>query len=224
MAHANAHAPTKTADAHAPHVEDFPQPPVLHDPHGAGHGHGHEEPELPLLLRARAALARFWIGLYLPAIFQGLAKSFQFMLRPKATTWKRFGSSSYEYYPDVPTVLRKGYRGEHRLKKEAWVDANGVSQEREKCVACYMCATACPAECITIVAEEAPWPDRDKRPKVFEIDLLKCIYCGMCEEACPCDAIELTPQFTQIAMSRKEKIHDKERLLATPEFPTPKAR
>lgn len=212
QAHADSHGQTKHADAHAHGgPEDFHQPPVLHGDHGHGeHGH-HDAPALPFWVRVRSAAARMWIGLYLPAIFAGLAKSFQWMVRPKATTWTRFGSTSYEFYPDVPTKLRQGYRGEHRLKKEVY-----EGQEREKCVACYMCATACPAECITIVAEEAPWPDRDKRPKVFEIDLLKCIYCGMCEEACPCDAIELTPTFTQVATSRKEKIYDKERLLSMP--------
>jgi NADH-quinone oxidoreductase subunit I len=87
------------------------------------------------------------------------------------------------------------------------------AQGRPKCVACFMCATACPAECISIVAQPAPWPDRDKVPAKFEIDLLKCIYCGMCEEACPCDAIELTQKFTQVSTSRAEKVHGIERLL-----------
>jgi len=78
-----------------------------------------------------------------------------------------------------------------------------------------MCATACPAECITIVAAPSPadWVGRDKRPIKFDIDLLKCIYCGMCEEACPCDAIELTQTYTQVATSRSEKVYDMERLL-----------
>jgi NADH-quinone oxidoreductase subunit I len=193
QAHADSHAQTKHADAHGhAEPEDFHQPPV---PHG---GHDHHAPALPLWLRVRSAIAKLWVGIYLPSIFAGLAKSFQWMVRPKTT----------ELYPEVKPQLRKGYRGEHRLKKEVY---NG--EEREKCVACYMCATACPAECITIIAEEAPWPDRDKRPKVFEIDLLKCIYCGMCEEACPCDAIELTTTYTQVATSRKEKVYDKERLL-----------
>jgi NADH-quinone oxidoreductase subunit I len=108
-------------------------------------------------------------------------------------------------YPEERHIPRKGYRGEHRLKMD--------EQGRPKCVACFMCATACPAECITIVAQEAPWPDRDKVPAKFEIDLLKCIYCGMCEEACPCDAIELTQTFTQVSTTRAEKIHGMDRLL-----------
>ncbi len=199
QAHADHHDPQPThADPHhgGHHgPEDFPELPV---PHASVR----DNPTLPMWVRVKSAITRVMIGLYLPSIFMGLAKSLEWMTRPKTT----------EEYPEVRPgskgardVLRKGYRGEHRLKKD--------EQGREKCVACYMCATACPAECITIVAEEAPWPDRDKRPKVFEIDLLKCIYCGMCEEACPCDAIELTNVYTQVATSRKEKIYDKERLL-----------
>jgi NADH-quinone oxidoreductase subunit I len=60
-----------------------------------------------------------------------------------------------------------------------------------RCVACYMCSTACPARCIEIEAEEAGDHHIEKRPAVFNIDLLLCIYCGMCVEACPCDAIRM---------------------------------
>jgi NADH-quinone oxidoreductase subunit I len=140
-------------------------------------------------------MLRWAVKLYLPAVFAGLAKTFEWMIRPKFT----------QEYPEVKRIPRKGYRGEHRLKKD--------EQGREKCVACYMCATACPAECIEITAGPAPWPDRDKYPVEFKIDLLKCIYCGMCEEACPCDAIELTQTYTQVATSREEKVYDKKRLL-----------
>lgn len=108
-------------------------------------------------------------------------------------------------YPEERHVPRKGYRGEHRLKKD--------DEGRMKCVACLMCQTACPAECIYIEAGPSPWADRDKIPVRFEIDLLKCIYCGMCEEACPCDAIELTPQFNIVATSREEKLYDLNKLL-----------
>ncbi len=98
------------------------------------------------------------------------------------------------------------YRGVHRLNKD--------DQGRVKCVACFLCATACPAHCIDIVGTESPWPDREKYPESFTIDELRCIYCGMCEEACPVDAIELTSFLDLTGRSREEMIFDKEKLLS----------
>jgi NADH-quinone oxidoreductase subunit I len=152
--------------------------------------------DLPVGLRIRSWLANLSMNLYVPEIMKGMLKTFEWMVRPKATL----------QYPEVKRVPRKGYRGEHRLKRD--------DQGRMKCVACFMCQTACPAECIEITAGPSPWPDRDKVPVQFRIDMLKCIYCGMCEEACPCDAIELTETYTQISTSREEKIYDIKRLLS----------
>lgn len=98
------------------------------------------------------------------------------------------------------------YRGVHRLNKD--------EQGRVKCVACFMCATACPAHCIDIIGTGSPWPDREKYPQSFVIDELRCIYCGMCEEACPVDAIELTSLYDLTGASREEMIFDKEKLLS----------
>ena len=148
----------------------------------------------------RNLLSKVLYRLYIPAILKGLRNTLLHMV--KARGHRTFTIQ----YPEEKRPVRPGYRGEHRLKKD--------ELGREKCVACFMCQTVCPAHCIRIVAEEAPWPDRDKRPQVFEIDMLRCIYCGMCEEACPCDAIELTEQFNVVATSRAEKIYDKEKLLS----------
>ncbi len=142
----------------------------------------------------RGRLKDWWRDLYVPEVIRGLAKTFVRIFRPKFT----------QSYPEELHVPRRGYRGEHRIKKD--------EQGRTKCVACFMCQTACPAECIRIVAGPSPWPDRDKVPVSFTLDLLKCIYCGMCQEACPCDAIELTQTFTQVATSREQKVYDLERL------------
>ena len=94
----------------------------------------------------------------------------------------------------------------HRLNRD--------EQGRVKCVACFLCATACPAHCIDIVGVESPWPDREKYPESFTIDELRCIFCGMCEEACPVDAIELTSLYDLTGRSREEMIFDKEKLLS----------
>ncbi len=111
-------------------------------------------------------------------------------------------------YPDAPLKVYPRFRGEHRLKKD--------DQGRIKCTACFMCATACPANCITIVAGPAPaeyGPDREKIPVVFDINELRCIFCGYCEEACPKDAIELTTKMPKVYTSREEFIYNRDKLL-----------
>jgi NADH-quinone oxidoreductase subunit I len=140
--------------------------------------------------------------MYLPLIAQGLT-----------TTWKHLAKSLRGEvvtvsYPDEEPKIGNPliYRGVHRLNKD--------TAGRVKCVACFLCATACPAHCIDIIAEESPWPDREKYPQSFAIDELRCIYCGMCEEACPVDAIELTSLYNLTGRSRDEMIFDKEKLLS----------
>jgi NADH-quinone oxidoreductase subunit I len=134
--------------------------------------------------------------LYFPAIATGLATTVKHMFRRRVT----------EQYPEQQPDLPANYRGVHRLNRD--------EQGRVKCVACYMCATACPAHCIDIVAAASPWSDREKYPELFAIDELRCIYCGMCEEACPVDAIELTSLYDLTGLSREEMVFDKEKLLS----------
>ena len=138
----------------------------------------------------------FWDRLYLPAIVEGLTTTVKHLFQPKIT----------EQYPEQEPDLPPNYRGVHRLNRDA--------EGRVKCVACYMCATACPAHCIDIVAAPSPWPDREKYPETFVIDELRCIYCGMCEEACPVDAIELTTLYDLTGLSREQMMFDKEKLLS----------
>jgi NADH-quinone oxidoreductase subunit I len=139
-----------------------------------------------------------WEAMYLPAIFAGLS----------TTVRHAFQKGVTEQYPEEKPNLPPNYRGVHRLNRD--------EQGRVKCVACMLCATACPAFCIAIEAAPAPpeWPDRDKYPATFVLDELRCIYCGMCEEACPVDAIELTHIYDLVAGSREDMLFDKEKLLA----------
>lgn len=140
----------------------------------------------------------FWEATFLPAIAAGLRTTFRHVTHGRTVT---------EQYPEVKPDLPLHYRGVHRLNRD--------EQGRVKCVACMLCATACPANCIAIEAAPAPpdWPDRDKFPATFVLDELRCIYCGMCEEACPVDAIELTHIYDLTAGSRKEMLFDREKLL-----------
>ena len=134
--------------------------------------------------------------LYLPAILQGLGTTLKHALGPRLTV----------QFPEERPKMPANYRGVHRLNRD--------EQGRVKCVACYMCSTACPARCIDIVAAPSPWADREKYPEVFVVDELRCIYCGMCEQACPCDAIELTTLYDLTGLSREEMMFDKEKLLS----------
>ncbi len=145
-----------------------------------------------------------WVeNLYLKQIVQGLIVTGKHMAGVAF-----FGTEITVQYPEMQHIPSANYRGVHRLNKD--------DQGRVRCVACMLCATACPAHCIDIVAGTAPdsWPDREKYPESFVIDELRCIYCGMCEEACPVEAIELTGLYDLTGLSREQMIFDKTKLLS----------
>ncbi len=120
-----------------------------------------------------------WERLYIGEIFKGLMTTFGHAAK-SLTNPAHFPTLLYpEQQPDIP----RDHRSRHRLMKRA--------DGSPRCVACYMCSTACPARCINIVAEESPDKHIEKRPVRFEIDLLLCVFCGYCVEACPCDAIRM---------------------------------
>jgi NADH-quinone oxidoreductase subunit I len=86
-------------------------------------------------------------------------------------------------YPDEARGYAERYRGRHRLT----LNEDGSL----RCTACFLCATACPANCIYIEAAEHDDKDVEKFPDRYEIDTLLCVYCGYCVEACPVDAIRM---------------------------------
>ena len=107
----------------------------------------------------------------------------------------------------IPTLRRiqERYRGVHVLQR----DENGL----EKCVACFLCAAACPADCIYIEAaentEKARISGGERYAEVYNIDYSRCIFCGYCVEACPTDAIthghgfEIELQYIHVELQKR---------------------
>jgi NADH-quinone oxidoreductase subunit I len=110
-------------------------------------------------------------------------------------------------YPEVKPQLPPRYRGRIVLTR----DPDG----EERCVACYLCAVACPVDCISLQATE----DKHGRryPESFRINFSRCIFCGMCEEACPTYAIQLTPDFEMSEYNRRDLVYEKSDLLISGE-------
>jgi NADH-quinone oxidoreductase subunit I len=115
------------------------------------------------------------------------------------------GQAATIQFPEQKRPHSVRYRGVHILT---------VRQDGSpKCVACYMCATACPAECIYIEAGERPEKLIEKYPTRFEIDLLRCVYCGFCVDACPEEAIVMSQENDLVGTTRAELIIDRDRLM-----------
>jgi len=106
-------------------------------------------------------------------------------------------------YPEVPIYVPPRYRGRIVLTR----DPDG----EERCVACNLCAAACPVGCISL--QKAEKEDGRWYPEFFRINFSRCIFCGYCEEACPTNAIQLTPDFELGEYRRQDLVYEKEHLL-----------
>lgn len=116
---------------------------------------------------------------------------------------RAFSKRETKMYPDDPCVTAPRYRGRIVLTR----DENG----RERCVACNLCAVACPVGCISLKKGES----KNGRwyPEFFRINFSRCIFCGMCEEACPTAAIQLISDFEMSDFRRKDLVYEKSDLL-----------
>ena len=133
------------------------------------------------------------------AVAKGMSVTFGEMLQPTIT----------ENYPDGPPVFQERFRGKHVLQR----DENGL----EKCVACFLCAAACPSNCIYIEAAENTEEGRisggERYASVYNIDYSRCIFCGYCVEACPTDAITHGHDFELASFNTSTLVYRKEQML-----------
>lgn len=186
--------------------------------HPAPHGAPQEKPEfVEQDVRERT---------YVPELIKGFAISTKHFLKnlfferdpnPEILDRNTVSQVTTVQYPDERQQYPVGYRGLHRLVPRE-------DSQRPRCVACYMCATICPAQCIYIEAEEYSPDDAsaesrviEKAPKSFVIDELRCVVCGLCVDACPKDAIRMdTYTHAPPGESRQSFVWDIPRLLQGP--------
>jgi NADH-quinone oxidoreductase subunit I len=136
----------------------------------------------------------FWGKLYFPEVFKGMWFSFKHIFKPTVTV----------QYPEEKPDLGPEFRGRPVL-----VEENG----KERCVACGLCARACPPLAISMQAAEMADDQKERYPETFEIDMLRCIFCGYCEEVCPEEAIVMSPDYEINFDSREDAVYGKDRLV-----------
>ncbi len=138
--------------------------------------------------------------LYLPLI-GGLMVTLRHFLRNLLGTGKSYTIE----YPEKRRDYSHRFRGHHILTTRP--------DGSVRCVACFLCAQACPAECIHIEAAEHPDVNIEKYPVVYEIDMLRCVFCGYCVDACPEEAIIMSNNYDMAYFTREQSIVGKNELM-----------
>jgi NADH-quinone oxidoreductase subunit I len=112
-------------------------------------------------------------------------------------------------------VERRRFKGRPQLRRYA----NGL----ERCIACSLCAAACPADAIFVRAainsDDERYSPGERYAGVYEINMSRCIFCGYCEDACPTSAIVLRDDYAAPGQTRESLVYSKDMLLAAPPKP-----
>lgn len=140
---------------------------------------------------------------YLLEIAKGMAVTMRHLLKRDIATIS---------YPEEKRQYSGRFRGKHILTR--WADG------RVRCTSCFCCQTACPADCIDIVAGEVSDPTIEKAPEQFNIDFLRCVFCGLCVEACPKEALVMSKRSELGMVTHEGQISGIEDLMARDELKT----
>ena len=140
-------------------------------------------------------MGKFLRTIFLVDLFQGLWVTFRNQNPKNIYT---------EQYPAERPQVAERYRGAPRLNINP---ENGETL----CIACNLCALACP-ETLIVVGSARNEETRRKELTTFTYDLSRCMFCGLCEDACPVDALELTQDFELASYTRQGWIWDRQML------------
>ena len=132
--------------------------------------------------------------IFLVDLIKGLLLTFSYQ-RPSA--------NYTEQYPKVRPKISERFRGAPRLN-------NNPETGETLCIACNLCALACPEYCIEVAWERTE--DGKKALTTFTFDLSRCMFCGLCEDACPTPCLELTQDFELALYGRKDMKWDRQTL------------
>jgi NADH-quinone oxidoreductase subunit I len=132
---------------------------------------------------------------YVRATLKGMAVTLKHLVDPHKVTME---------YPETKWDLSPRWRGTHRMLT--------TEDGKAKCVACGLCPTVCPANCIKLTPGEDE--EGNRYPLVFEIDEFRCIFCGYCQEVCPEEAIHVGRHYENAEYDRASFVYDLERLTA----------
>jgi NADH-quinone oxidoreductase subunit I len=99
-------------------------------------------------------------------------------------------------YPEVPAKVQPRFRGRLQLLKD--------TEGEIICVACMLCAKACPTNAIQIIAGKKEGR-KTRIPVSYDFELERCAFCGFCVESCTFNAIALNHQF-ELAVYHREDL------------------
>jgi NADH-quinone oxidoreductase subunit I len=114
---------------------------------------------------------------YLKAIVLGL---WNLLVGLSITSSYVFKKTTTQQYPEEKLPLPARSRSMIKLIYDG-------EKDQFNCVACMMCAKACPNNCIKL--EGVRGADGKRRMTTFKLDFSTCIFCGYCVEACGFDAL-----------------------------------